>query len=83
MRSQIPDPYIPLKQATQILGVAEGTLRAMADRGEVQYMRDSNGQRRFLLSSVMSIKVKKDRELARSARERARHNAKQARKAGS
>lgn len=68
--SKIPDPYVPLKEAARFLNLTPATIRAMCDRGDVEFIRDSNDTRRVLLSSLMKWAEERKKEATRKARER-------------
>src|SRR5258708_996390 len=73
MGSEIPtESYIPPKEAAMMLGLTSETVCKKADRGEIEHIRDSNGVRRLLWSSVMKLVQVKQKAENDGAKLRAR-----------
>lgn len=70
MSSKIPDPYVPLKEAAMFLNLTPATIRAMCDRGDLEFIRDSNDMRRVKFSSLMRFGQEREKGKTRAARER-------------
>src|SRR3972149_1966907 len=71
----MPDKYLSINEAASYLKVSEKTLRRWEKRGLLSPARTSGGHRRYLLSTITSIKQKGARNIAKYQASKLSHSA--------